>query len=199
MKHQERSFIQKPQNAAEWIIFIAATGVILTSPYGGKAVASLVKAYLDERARVKKIQEKLDSRNISQALYRLKKQRVILVQKKGDRVTITLTKKGRLKKLTYDVENMKIPKPPVWDKQWRFLVFDIPEEERQTRNVFRNRLKRLGFVQFQQSIWVYPYPCEEEVEFITEFLKISRFISLLTVKVDDDKPLRKAFTKFSLA
>ena len=198
VKQRQRSFIQKPQSASEWIILIAVTGVVLTSPYGGKAVASLVKAYLNERARSKEIQKKLETRNISQALYRLKKRKIIQVKRQGDKVRIILTEKGRLKKLAYDVERMRIPKPKSWDKQWRFLVFDIPEEMRLVRDILRDRLKQLGFIQFQQSIWIYPYPCEEEVEFLTEFLEVSKFSTLLTVKLENDKPLRAAFSRFAL-
>lgn len=152
MKHRQRSFVRKPQSISEWIILIAVTGVVLTSPYGGKAVAGLVKAHLDNRAKNKKMQEEFEARNISQALYRLKKRKIIRIKRQGDKVRIVLTEKGRLKKLSYDVERMRIPKPKTWDGYWRFLVFDIPEEMRLARGAFRDRLKQLGFIQFQQSI-----------------------------------------------
>jgi DNA-binding transcriptional regulator PaaX len=198
MKQRQGSLGQRPQSVAEWIIFLAVTGVVLTSPYGGRAVTSLIEAYLDERARAKKIRAKFEARNIFQALYRLKKKKIIQVKQQGNEVRILLTARGRLKKLAYDIEKMKIPKPKRWDRRWRFLVFDIPEEMRLARDALRDRLKQLGFIQFQQSIWIYPYPCEEEIEFVTEFLKVGRYTTLLTVKLDDDKALREAFSKLGL-
>ncbi len=187
-----------PQSVSEWIVLIAVTGVVLTSPYGGKAVASLVKAYLDERARSKKIQQEFEARNISQALYRLKKRRIIQIRQQGNKTRIILTEKGRLRKLTYDVERIKVPKPERWDGYWRFLIFDIPEDRALARDAFRRKLKQLGFIQFQKSVWIYPYPCETEIDFLTEVLKVRRFLTLLTVKIKDDKPLRKSFAQFNL-
>jgi hypothetical protein len=45
----------------------------------------------------------------------------------------------------------------IWDSKWRVVVFDIPEEQRAERNMFRTRLKRLGFYQVQKSILALPY------------------------------------------
>ena len=188
-----------PKTASQWIILLAITGVILTSPYGGKVIAGVVKEYLYKRASNKRIQQEFDSKNISRALYRLKKRKIIQIKQiKGGKVRILLTEKGHVKKLAYDMERMTIPKPKNWDKSWRFLVFDVPEDKRIIRDEFRAGLKRLGFIQFQQSVWIHPYPCEEEVDFLAEFLKVNRFLTLLTVKVKNDQPLRDRFRRLNL-
>lgn len=200
MARYQNSFnISRPRTASQWIIALAVTGVLLTSPYGGKVISQVIKAYLVEKARAKEIQKEIDSKNISKALYDLKKRRIIQVKEKNGKVRIILTEKGWLKKLNYDMERMTIPKPTRWDKSWRFLVFDIPEDKRLIRDEFRAGLKRLGFIQFQQSVWVYPYPCEQEVDFLAEYLKVNRFLTLLTVKIKDDAPLRAHFKRLNLA
>ncbi|MDP2650510.1 MAG: hypothetical protein Q8P04_00195 [bacterium] len=190
--------ISKPKTVPEWIILLAVTGIVLTSPYGGKVLIKGLKYYLEERARAERIRQKFEAKNISQALYRLKKRKLIRVKKKGDKVTILLTEKGRIKKLAYDIERIKIPKPQVWDKQWRFLIFDIPEDRRESRDAFRARLKDLGLIQFQQSVWIYPYPCEQEIGFLAEYFKVNKFLTILTVKVQNDEPLRSQFKRFNL-
>ena len=189
----------KPQTASQWIILLAVTGVILTSSYGGKVATGVIREYLRKRARDKEIQQKLDSKNISRALYNLKKRKIIQVREKNGKVRIILTEKGRLKKLDYDMERMTIPKPKSWDKYWRFLVFDIPEDKKLIRDELRAGLKRLGFIQFQQSVWIHPYPCEEEIDFLAEFLKVNQFLTLLTVRVKDDRPLRDHFKHLKLS
>ena len=188
----------KPRTLPEWIILLAASGIILTSPYGGKVLIKGIKYYLEERARAERIRQKFETRNISQALYRLKKRRIIKIIKRGDKVTILLTEKGRVKKLAYDSERVRIPEPQTWDKQWRFLIFDIPEDKRESRDAFRSRLRKLGLIQFQQSVWIYPYPCEKEVEFFAELHRVNRFLTLLTVRIDNDQPLRELFKRFKL-
>lgn len=41
-----------------------------------------------------------------------------------------------------------------WDGKWRVVIFDIPEEKRRIRDLFRRKLKRWGFKNWQQSVWV---------------------------------------------
>ncbi|MDO8570743.1 MAG: CRISPR-associated endonuclease Cas2 [Candidatus Daviesbacteria bacterium] len=40
-----------------------------------------------------------------------------------------------------------------WDGKWRLVIWDIPEKRRTVRNILRNKLKQLGFQQFQKSVW----------------------------------------------
>ena len=41
-----------------------------------------------------------------------------------------------------------------WDGKYRLVLFDIPEKNRVVRDNFRNKLKQLGFIGWQQSVWV---------------------------------------------
>jgi len=55
-----------------------------------------------------------------------------------------------------------ITKP--WDKKWRMINFDIPEESRNTRNRIRYSLKQLGFKNLQRSLWVSPLPVDKFID-----------------------------------
>ncbi|KKR31943.1 MAG: PaaX domain protein [Candidatus Gottesmanbacteria bacterium GW2011_GWC2_39_8] len=57
-----------------------------------------------------------------------------------------------------------------WDKLWRIVIYDIPEEQRKERRRLRIKLKTLGFGQWQRSVWVSPHPVNE---FIKDFIKSS--------------------------
>ncbi len=192
---RRRPFIEKPQSIPEWLILFASMGIILSSPYGTRQFIKALTQYLDEKTEEDK---KFEAKNVSQALYRLKKQRVIHIKENNGKVRIILTRKGRLKKLSYEIDKMKIRKPQTWDGHWRFLMFDIPEKVHLARDNFRFRLKQLGLVQFQQSVWIYPYPCEDEIDFLAEFYKVNKFLTLLTVKLENDEPLRVLFRQFNL-
>ncbi len=87
-----------------------------------------------------------------------------------------LTKKGKevLKKRA--VETIKIMKPPRWDRKWRIVVFDIPENLRRTRDVFRKKLRDLGFRYVNLSVWVSPYECQVEINAIVEYFKIGKYV-----------------------
>lgn len=41
-----------------------------------------------------------------------------------------------------------------WDGKFRIVIFDIPEQKRILRNMFRRVLKKWGFKQLQKSVWV---------------------------------------------
>jgi phenylacetic acid degradation operon negative regulatory protein len=44
-----------------------------------------------------------------------------------------------------------------WDGLWRVVIFDIEEEIKRVRELFRKKLKELGFGQLQKSIWITPH------------------------------------------
>lgn len=49
------------------------------------------------------------------------------------------------------------------DGRWRLVLFDIEESRRHARNAFALKLRKLGFYRLQKSVWVYPYPCNNEI------------------------------------
>ncbi|OGY61043.1 MAG: hypothetical protein A3I33_01330 [Candidatus Colwellbacteria bacterium RIFCSPLOWO2_02_FULL_45_11] len=181
----------KPKTPAQWLIFLAAIGLTLTSPVGTRAFLKELNKHILKSQHDKNI--KYESVQLSRALYGLKKRRMIKIRKIGDKTIIELTEKGKRRKLKYDVEHIKIPKQDKWDGKWRMIMFDIPESEKFAREALREKLKNLGFAQFQKSIWIYPYPCENEIDFVTEFFSIAKHVNLITVKIDDDRPLRAEF------
>ena len=71
---------------------------------------------------------------------------------------------------------LTIPTPKKWDGKWHMVLFDIPVTKGKQRNAFRARLKSLGLVLYQHSVWVYPYPLEKTVRHISDFYKISSYV-----------------------
>ncbi len=82
-----------------------------------------------------------------------------------------------------------------WDKKWRVIIFDIPQELHNKRNIFRQRLKSLGFYMIQKSVFVFPYPCEDELSEYCKKIKINDYINILLT--DNlgyvDKEVKKVF------
>lgn len=181
----------KPKTLFQWLIFLSATCIGLSSPMGTKNFFRELNKYLDEKLKNKL--EPFSRKELSNAIYYLKNRKLINIEEKNGKITIYLTEKGKKRKLQYDIKNIEILKPKIWDKNWRFLMFDIPENKKIAREILRKKIKELGFVQFQKSVWIYPYPCENEIDFITEYFSVSSHLILLTVKVKNDQPLRAYF------
>lgn len=92
---------------------------------------------------------------------------------------IILTNEG--KKI---LEYLEIDEITLGDKKWlgvwHSVAYDIPEEKKSERNIFRNKIKNLGFLYLQASLWVCPYECKEEIGMIADRLTLSENIIYLT-------------------
>ena len=104
------------------------------------------------------------------------------IREKDDYLVYRFSEKGKekLKKLVLDELIVKTPKK--WDKKWRLVVFDIPESKRKAREALRKKLKDMKFYQCQKSVWIHPFPCMEEIEFIKNVFNIKPFVKLFLVE-----------------
>ena len=68
------------------------------------------------------------------------------------------------------------------------MTFDIPEKKKSARNALRDKLKELGFCQLHKSVFVHPYPCLSEIQFVEEIFQIGQYINFIEAKniADDD-------------
>ncbi|MDP3093860.1 MAG: CRISPR-associated endonuclease Cas2 [bacterium] len=138
----------------------------------------------------KKINEKELWREIRK-LYRSR-----LVEKKENpdgSLTFVLSTKGKIKTLNFRFEKICLQREN-WDKKWRLVIFDIPERLRQARDALREKLKQLGFYELQKSVFVFPYECEDEIDFVIEFFEMRQYVrTILAEKIDNELHLKKIF------
>jgi len=169
------------------ILLTLLTGVALGFSYSPNMQYRIIKEMGREWKKINKEKLKRDIRD----LYRSH-----LIEEKENSdgsLTYVLTKKGKLKALTYHFNEMKIKKPK-WDGKWRIVIFDIPEKLKLTREYLRQKLKDLGFWELQKSVFVIPYPCEEEIDFIIEYFNIRKYVRCgILETIDNDLHLRKIF------
>lgn len=90
--------------------------------------------------------------------------------------------------------SLKLPTPTKWDGKWRMVMFDIPHDKRKRRDAFRLRLKELGLVLYQQSVWIYPHPIKETVGQIADFYKLARCVSFIVAdSISGENKLKHQF------
>lgn len=102
-------------------------------------------------------------------------------ENKNGIVEIVLTKDGRQKALKYQIDEIKIKKLEKWDGKWRMVIFDIPEKKKKAREALRNKLRELGFRELQKSVFIFPYECEDEINFIVEVFEIRPCVRFMRV------------------
>ena len=107
---------------------------------------------------------------------------------------LRITNKGKIYLARQDIYTETKNKNRRWDGKWRVLVFDIPEKRRFIRNQIRNALVSIGFMRLQDSVWVYPYNCEDFITLLKADFKIGKDVLYMIVEeLEYDKPVRSYF------
>src|SRR5205814_186585 len=113
---------------------------------------------------------------------------------KNEKGFLRLTEKGSLALERLKLEESLKQKPRRWDKRWRILIFDIPEHQKSLRDKVRRTLAALGFFRLQDSVWIFPYDCEDLVALLKADFKIGRDLTyLIAESVEYDHHLKKEF------
>ena len=161
---------------------------------GGLAVSVLALPGLAQVFTLFSPKSRYEKQRISKSYYNLKKQNCVRVYKKDGKDVVEITKEGRKKILQYDFENLKLKKQKKWDGLWRVVMFDIPEDNKYARRALSNKLKSIGFYKFQKSVFIYPYKCGDEIQFVTNYFRVKRYVKCMLVnEVEDIVRLKKIF------
>ncbi|OGI25166.1 MAG: hypothetical protein A3J76_03105 [Candidatus Moranbacteria bacterium RBG_13_45_13] len=127
-----------------------------------------------------------DKKQFKSAVNNLKRRKLIeIISEKDGRIRVNLTNKGmkRVEEFTFDT--LAIPKPKKWDRKWRVVIFDVPTHPKKlniARAALREKIKELGFYKLQRSVWIHPYPCEDEILLVGEIFEVTKYIEILTVE-----------------
>lgn len=140
--------------------------------------------------------QEINRQTLKRAVKSLYESKLVSEKQNADgTITIILTDKGKQKALTYDLEKIEIKKPKQWDKKWRVVLFDIPENRKKIREILRFHLKNLDFFEFQKSVFVHPYDCKNEMDYIIEFYDIRKFVRFIIAEsIDNELHLKKYFS-----
>lgn len=131
---------------------------------------------------------------LRRSLERLEKQGMVAMRKDEEQATVRITKFGVQKVLKYALDNFKIKKPKIWDGKWRLIIYDVPAEKRYFQGLFRQVIKRLGLYQLQKSVYLTPFPCETQIQFIKDYFGVKTEVLYMVVnKFEGDESYKKYF------
>ena len=110
--------------------------------------------------------------SIYKSLGRAEKDNLIKKRKIKGETYVALTNLGRKRLAVLKLNpDFKIEtNPEEWDEIYRIVYFDFPEKDRLARDLLRKKLKEIGFVGWQKSVWVGKEDIYKELR---EFLKKS--------------------------
>ena len=94
----------------------------------------------------------------------------------NDQIEIILTEEGKRRVLKFKIDSIKVDQPAKWDEGWHLIAYDIPEKKKPAREALREKLKELGFYEWQKSVFIFPYPCRNEIDFLIEFFEVRPYV-----------------------
>lgn len=164
---------------------VAVTGVIAFAAIAGNAVQLL--NYLPNgkynlKYRMKSVTGRLVAKGYANWM-----------EKEGKKF-LRITPKGR-KALAFEQAKIALKNQKKrWDGRWRMIAFDIPERRRGVRFRLRVVMSDIGFVRLQDSVWVYPYDCEDFIALLKADLKIGKdVLYAIADTIEHDKGIRRHF------
>lgn len=109
-----------------------------------------------------------------------------------------LTPEGEKTLRRWELSNYRLRKPRRWDKQWRIIIYDISEKKAIVRKQVAKLFTQAGFYHLQDSVWIYPYDCEDIIGLLkTDFGVGREILYVIATEVENDRHLRNHFDLIS--
>lgn len=107
-----------------------------------------------------------------------------------------LTKEGRKKAHSLELDSETTLVNTAWDGFWRIILLDLPEERKSERESLRYLLKKAGFVCLKNSAWISPFPFEHLFTNIKKDLGLSTEMMILVTEHIDEESKKVLFKIF---
>lgn len=165
--------------------------LLILQKHGALSVKSLLSYLAPVATRYRS--PGLLARRLSQTLYHLNKKAWVKLRQRRKGLEVSITN-GGLRRIAKNGPQILLAKPPAWDKKFRIVAFDIPLSRRSAAESFRRRLKGLNFAKLQRSLWIYPYPCEQQITQLAGHYGLKSDITVLLVeKISNAGEFKKIF------
>ena len=151
------------------LLVVGFVTVALAAPNAVQLFKYFKPKHAPERNRIKK------------SLSRLEKQGLIKRRGAMDGYFV-LTAKGKARAMRHQLETTKIKRQKKWDRKWRLVLFDIPQEKMKARQAINFALKKIGCVHYQKSVFITPFPCEKEVDFAGDVFGVRDHIKIIVAE-----------------
>ncbi len=153
-------------------------GVLAITLLAPSAAAQLIRAGVRSYIRKRRFEKEKFLRD----LRNLQSRELIDFRESEDgTVAITITRGGKECMLRYQSDELTLKKQKHWDGKWRLVLFDIPHGVKKARDAFRQKLRGMDFYPLQKSVFITPYPCEDEIDFLGSLLNVRSHVLILYV------------------
>jgi len=148
----------------------------------------LMNFYIYEPRRY--AEEKWLKEQIENAFNSLKRTGYLIKKKINNQDRYFLTRKGIEKILKIKIKQKVREGTRKFRNKYLIVIFDIPEEKKKLRDIFRLELKKLKFEQLQKSVWVVPYDVFKELMGFVRFYNLDSYVKFMLAEKVNYKTLR---------
>jgi DNA-binding transcriptional regulator PaaX len=145
---------------------------VFDNPYTAQ---SEIGKYLENRS--------IERASFFQSIQYLKRKGLIRTFVESNKRYAELTPAGQQYYIAKRFENLVVPRPSTWDGLFRVVIFDIPENRKSIRDIFRRKIESLGFKQIQKSVFVYPFECKPELDIICQKFSTGRYLKYMIAEI----------------
>lgn len=169
------------------LVAVGLLGFIAVAAVVGNAVQLLKYTSIMKKSKLKVYE-------INQNIKRLIDRGLLQISEDKNYKYLEVTPKGKRFLLKLKIEGLVQDKPEKWDKKYRIVIFDIPEGSRKIRDELRKTIQGFGFICLQKSVWLYPYPCQNIIELLKQYLGVHGEAIYMTVdSIENDGWIKDFF------
>lgn len=171
--------------------FLAASLVLPGIPLITSKIMKLKEE--SDYAKSEKEWEKFNIWRLRQILKRMYESKYVEIKEQNGIPVVKLAESGRSKLLKYDIEQMQLDESKL-DGYWRLIVYDVKTTKRQNSEAFRRTISKLKLLKLQKSVYLTPFKCEDEIEYLRQVFNIGNEVIILKVKnLENEEPYKKYF------
>jgi hypothetical protein len=172
---------------------LVALGSIVAASLVMPGAPLLIKPIMDQKRKEDELERwKFNPWRLRQLLKRLQDQKMIELIQTPSGFTVKVTDKGKRRLLKYNLDDLMLTDKK-WDHKWRIIAYDIDESKKAFRRSFQIVLRKLKFLQLQKSVYLTPFPCENEIEYLRQIHNVGREVAILTVSGLENEQAYKEF------
>ena len=170
--------------------FLAASIIFPGLPLAAKPILEAIKE--SQKQKRQKEWNKFNLWRLRQVIKRLEKQKLVEIVNVNGQPVVKITDRGKQKILKYDLEKMALDQTR-WDEKWRIIIYDIFSTKRLERELFRKTIKRMNFLKLQRSVYLTPFRCRDEIEYLRQVCGIPSEVIILTVSGIENEHVYKEY------
>lgn len=193
ISHQKNERAQKGYAAVKTVLLLLGAGAAISSVFLAPNSAVVLQKLLPNDPQWEQWKQ-FNTSYLKRTLKRLEQQNHVEITRQNNDTVVTLTQSGKRKVLKFALENLEIDKPLLWDKKWRMVIYDIPSYHHGFGDLIREDLRALGFYPLQKSVYLHPFPCYDQIEFLRAYYGLGNNLQYVTIeKIENDYAYKAYF------